>query len=82
LGDNVLDELDRPNQKIEELWEFLHYDNDLPVSLRALKYAVLDGELVPTKLSNCNYYTRRQGLEWVAAQRGKYRRQSKLHTPQ
>jgi hypothetical protein len=74
----VLDELDRPNLRIEELHDWLYYDNELPVSLRALRYAVLRGELVPTKLSNINYYTRRQGLAWVEAQHGKYRRQSKL----
>jgi hypothetical protein len=75
---DVLDELDRPNLTLDELWEWLYYDNELPVSLRQLRYAVLDGELVPTKLSNRNFYTRRQGLDWVAAQHGKYRKQSKL----
>jgi hypothetical protein len=74
---SVLDEFDRPNLTLEGLWEWLYYDNDLPVKLRAMKYAVLHGELVPTKLSNRNFYTRRQGLDWVAAQQGKYRKQSK-----
>jgi hypothetical protein len=75
---NVLDELDRPNLTLDELRDFLYYDNDLPVTQRQLRYAVLRGELVPTKLSNRNYYTRRQGLDWVAGQQGKYRKQSKL----
>jgi hypothetical protein len=74
----VLDEIDKPNLTLEELWEYLYYDEDLPVNLRQLRYAKLRGELVPTKLSNRNYYSRRQGLDWFAAQRGKYRKQSKL----
>jgi len=45
--------------------------------MRQLRYAVLNGELKPTKLSDANYYTRGQALEWVAAQQGKYRKQSK-----
>lgn len=73
----VLDEIDRPNLTIEELWEWLFYDNDLPVTLRQMKYAVYGGALVPTKLSNRNYYTRRQGLDWIAAQHGKKRATSK-----
>jgi hypothetical protein len=73
----ALDELDRPNLTLDELWEWLYYDNDLPVTMRQLRYAVLGGEIVPTKLSNRNYYTKRQGLDWIAAQRGKYRSQSK-----
>jgi hypothetical protein len=74
----VIDDADKVNKTIEELWECLHYDEDIPVSLRQLRYAVLRGELVPTKLSNRNYYSLRDGLNWVAAQKGKYRSQSKL----
>ena len=74
----VLDELDRPNLTLEELWEYLYYDNELPVNLRQLRYATYRGELVPTKLSSRNYYSRRQGLDWVAAQYGNYRSDSKF----
>lgn len=71
---DALDEIDRPNVTLEELWEWLYYDNDLPVTRRQLREATLNGELVATKLSNRNYYTRRQGLDWVAAQHGKKRK--------
>ena len=27
---DVLDEFDRPNLTLDELWEFLYYDNELP----------------------------------------------------
>jgi hypothetical protein len=78
---SVLDELDKPNLNITELWEFLFYDEELPVTLRQLKNAALDGELVPTKLSGNNYYSRRQGLDWVTSRQGKYRKDSKLAKP-
>jgi len=74
---DVLDELDRPNLTLRELQEWLYYDNELPVTLRQLVRAVERDELEPSKFSNRNYYTRRQGLEWVAAQRGKKRGQTK-----
>ena len=45
-----LSDLDRPNLTEEQLWEYLHYDEDLPVSRRAVKWAVLRGEIIPTKL--------------------------------
>lgn len=77
----VLDEIDRPNLTLDELQAWLYYDNDLPVTLRQLKRAVERHELVGTMLSNRNYYSQRQGLDWVAAQRGK-KRQKKTHAAQ
>ena len=78
---DLIAEIDKPNKTLEELFECLHWDEDLPVTYRQLYQAVLDGELVPTKLSGRNYYSMRDGLDWVAAQKGKYRRQSKLAKP-
>lgn len=72
----VIDELDKPNLTLEELWEYLFYDEDIPVTLRQLKHAVYRGELIPTKLSNKNMFSQRDGLDWLAAQRGKYRGKS------
>lgn len=70
---DVLDEFDRPNLTLDELWEFLYFDNELPVTRRQLRDATLCRDLVPTRLSNKNYYTRRQGLDWVLAQRDRPR---------
>lgn len=70
----VLDEIDRPNLTLQELQEWLYYDNDLPVTLRQLKRAVERDELVGSMLSNRLYYSKQEGLDWVAAQRGKKRR--------
>ena len=70
---SVIDDLDKPNNTLEELRDWLFYDEDIPVTLRQLKGAVDDGELVPTKLSNKNYFTKRSALRWLAAQEGKKR---------
>ena len=73
---DAIDDLDKTNMMLEELWEYLFYDEDIPVTQRQLKHAVYRGDLVPTKLSNKNYFSKRDGLNWLAAQRGKYRGKS------
>jgi hypothetical protein len=70
---DAIDEIDKPNKRLRELWECLHYDEDLPVTYRQMRNAVVSGELIPTKLSNTNYFSLRDGLDWVAAQRGRKR---------
>jgi hypothetical protein len=70
-----MDDLDRPNLTEQELYEFLFYDEDLPVTRRAVKHAVLRREIRPTRLGNGNYYSKRDGLDWVKSrkQSGVYR---------
>ncbi len=77
----VLDEIDKPKHTLYELYECLYWDEDLPVTFRQLYQAVLDGELVPTKFSNKNYFSLRDGLDWVAAQKGKAARPEKPICP-
>jgi len=71
-----LNDLDRPNLTEEQLWEYLHYDEDLPVARRSVKWAVLRGEIVPTKLGRNNYFSKRDGLDWIAS-----RKQPKVTPP-
>jgi hypothetical protein len=70
-----MDDLDRPNLTEQELFEFLYYDEDLPVTRRAIKHAVLRREILPTRLGNGNFYSKRDGLHWVESrkQSGVYR---------
>lgn len=70
---SIIPELDKPNKTLREVWEFLYYDEELPVTYRQLRHAVIAEELEPTKLSNANYFSLQQGLDWVAAQKGKRR---------
>ena len=65
----VLDENDRPNLNETELWEFLYYDEKLPVTRRSVKLAVMNREIVPTRLGNGNYFSKRDGLDWIKSRK-------------
>ncbi|WP_231975918.1 hypothetical protein [Mycobacterium sp. E2462] len=64
-----LRDLDRPNLTEEELFEYLHNSEELPVTRRAIKYAVMRREIVPTRLGNRNYFSKRDGLEWIKSRK-------------
>src|SRR5258708_18434508 len=49
----------------DELWDYLHHDEGLPVTRRTIKHAVIRREIVPTRLGNSNYFSKRDGLQWV-----------------
>lgn len=74
---SVIPELDKPNKTLREVWEFLYYDEELPVTYRQLRHAVLNDEIKPSPFSNKNYFSLQQGLDWVAAQKGKRRASAK-----
>jgi hypothetical protein len=61
--------LDRPNMTEQELFEYLRYDMELPVTRRMIKYAVMRREVVPTRLGNGNYFSKRDGLEWIRSRK-------------
>jgi hypothetical protein len=60
---------DRPNMTEQELFEYLRHDVDLPVSRRMIHYAVMRREIVPTRLGNGNYFSKRDGLEWIRSRK-------------
>jgi hypothetical protein len=62
-----MDDLDRPNLTEQELFEFLCYDEDLPVTRRAIKHAVIRREIVPARIGRGNYFSKRDGLDWIAS---------------
>lgn len=70
-----MDEDEKPVLTEQELWEYLHYDEGLPVKRRAIKYAVLRREIEPTSLSGGNFFSKRDGLDWVKSRKqpGVYR---------
>lgn len=65
-----LRDLDRPNLTEQELFEYLHDIEELPVSRRAIKYAVMRREILPTRIGNGNYFSMRDGLDWVRSRKG------------
>lgn len=60
-----MDEDDKPTMTETELWEWLHYDEGIPVTRRAIKMAVINREIEPTRLGNGNFFSRRDGLAWL-----------------
>jgi hypothetical protein len=60
-----VDDMDTPVLTEDELWEYLHHDEGLPVTRRTIKHAVIRREIVPTRLGNSNYFSKRDGLQWV-----------------
>jgi hypothetical protein len=73
---DALDDLDKPNLSEEELWEYLHFDEDLVgVTRRSVKWAVLRREILPTRIGSKNLFSKRDGLDWIKSRRqpGVYR---------
>jgi len=69
--DSGLRDLDRPNLTEQELFEYLKNNEQLPVTRRAIKYAVIRREIVPTRISNRNYFSMRDGLDWIRSRKAR-----------
>lgn len=69
-----MDEDQKPTMTEQELWEWLHYDEGIPVTRRAIKMAVINREILPTRLGNANFFSKRDGLVWLQSrkQTGRY----------
>jgi hypothetical protein len=61
--------LDRPNLTEQELFEHPFYEIELPVTRRMIHYAVMRREIVPTRLGNGNYFSKRDGQEWIRSRK-------------
>jgi hypothetical protein len=69
LEENNMDDLDKPVLNEQQLFEWLHYEEGLPVTRRAIKWAVLRREIIPTRLGNGNYFSKRDGLNWLESRK-------------
>lgn len=58
-----MDEDEKPTMTEQELWEWLHYDEGIPLTRRAIKHAVLNREIKPTRIGNSNLYCKKDGWE-------------------
>lgn len=61
--------LDRPDLTEQQLFEYLLHDIELPVTRQMIHYAVIRREIVPTRLRNGNYFSKRDGLEWIRSRK-------------
>lgn len=60
-----MDENEVPNLNEQEVWEYLAYDLGIPVARRTVKHAVINRELVPTRLSGKNLFSRNKIHAWL-----------------
>ncbi len=72
--DDAIDELDKPRLTLLDLQEFLELDEDIPVTLRQLREAVLRGELVPTEVEQPQLF---QQARWAGLACGAARQVSR-----
>lgn len=66
----VIDQIDKANMTIDELADYLRDVEGMPVTRRQMRNAVHNGEIEPTNLSNANYFSIRDGLDWLASRKG------------
>ncbi len=64
-----LSDLDKPNLTEQQLFEYLRRDEDVPVTRRSIKYAVMRREIVPTRIGRSNYFSKRDGPGWLASRK-------------
>ena len=64
-----VNEDEKPVLTEDELWEYLHYDEGIPVTRRTIKWAVLRREIIPTRLGNKNLFIRADAWLWIESRR-------------
>ncbi|WP_006247223.1 hypothetical protein [Mycolicibacterium tusciae] len=68
----LMPEIEKPNLNEAELYHFLHYEEGLvDVTRRAVKWAIIRREIVPTRIGNRNMFSRKDGLDWIRSCRGR-----------
>ncbi|WP_428338794.1 hypothetical protein [Mycobacterium sp.] len=64
-----MDEDQKPTMSEQELFEWLCYDEGLPVTRRSVKWAVLKREITPTQISGKNWFSKQDGWDWIQSRR-------------
>lgn len=64
-----MNEDEKPTMTEQELWEWLHHDEGIPVSRRTIKYAVINREIKPTRYGNGNYFSKKDGWDFIASRK-------------
>ncbi|MDV7135405.1 hypothetical protein [Williamsia muralis] len=67
---SAMDDLDKPNLTEDELFDYLHSVEGLRfVTRRSVKYAVMNREIVPTRLGHRNAFSKNDGLNWIRSRK-------------
>ena len=64
----VIDPLDVPNLNEKQLFEKL-LELGFPVTRHSVKHAVLNPEITPTQISGKNWFSVRDGLDWIESRK-------------
>lgn len=64
----VVDPLDIPNLTETQLYDKL-VSMGFPVTRRSVKWAVIEREIVPLQISGKNWFSVRDGLNWIESRR-------------
>ena len=61
---------DDPVLTEEQLFEYLRYERQLiSVTRHSVKHAVIDREIVPTRIGNKNWFSKRDGDDWIKSRK-------------
>jgi hypothetical protein len=61
---------DDPVLTEQELFEYLRYERGLvSVTRRSIKLAVINREIVPTRIGNKNWFSRADGDDWLKSRK-------------
>ncbi len=61
-----MDDDEKPTMTEQELFEWLRYDEGIPVTRHAIKHAVIKKKIGRTKLGNGNYFSKRNGWDYIS----------------
>jgi hypothetical protein len=64
-----IDPLDIPNMDEEQSYEYMLNELKIPITRRAIKWAVIDREVIPTRIGRKNLFSRRDWLLWLESRR-------------
>jgi len=61
---------DDPVLTEQQLFEYLRYQRNLiSVTRHSVKHAVIEREIVPTRIGNKNWFSKRDGDEWIKSRK-------------
>ena len=61
---------DDPVLTEQQLFEYLRYERNLiSVTRHSIKWAVIDREILPTRIGNKNWFSKRDGDDWIKSRK-------------
>jgi len=64
-----MDDDEKPTMTEGELWIYLSQELGIPVTRRTIKYAVLNQEIVPTRLGYGNYFSKKDAHDFIKSRK-------------